>query len=292
MASLANDPNGRRRIQFVAADGKRKTLRWLKTQNLAPATRAKRLRFARTFFHTARKHQIVASNPFAEVKIPPASVRERQHFVERATFERGLAVADPTWRTILVLARLGGLRCPSEVLSLQWSQVDWDAGRLTVVSPKTERYAGKESRVLPLFADLRSHLEAARPTAGEQTHVVGGGHLAKAQRATGWKGCNLRTALSKLLKRAGVMPWPRLFHNLRSSCETELLDRFPHHAVARWMGHEVKVSLKHYAQVTDEHFAQATRPRTPPESRRTRGAKAGAASGGNDKCGGETVATK
>ena len=30
--------------------------------------------------------------------------------------------------------------------------------------------------------------------------------------------------------------WPRLFHNLRSSCETELMERFPVHVVARWMG--------------------------------------------------------
>jgi hypothetical protein len=61
------------------------------------------------------------------------------------------------------------------------------------------------------------------------------------------------------VKRAGLEAWPRLFHNLQSSRETELLGEFPVHVVALWMGHDAKVSLKHYAQTTDEHFERATR---------------------------------
>src|SRR5262249_23570338 len=61
----------------------------------------------------------------------------------------------------------------------------------------------------------------------------------------------------RLVKRAGLECWPRLFHNLRSSRETELLESFPVHVVAQWMGHDAKVSLKHYAQTTDEHFDRA-----------------------------------
>ena len=45
--------------------------------------------------------------------------------------------------------------------------------------------------------------------------------------------------------------------NLRSSRETGLLDEFPAHAVAKWMGHDPKVSLKHYAQTTEDHFERA-----------------------------------
>jgi hypothetical protein len=129
--------------------------------------------------------------------------------------------------------------------------VDWEKNRVTVPSPKTDRDDGKGSRTIPLFADLRPHLEEACELAGPgQTHVVGGGHLAKANGPTGWKNCNLRTSFEKLVKRAGLEPWPRLFHNLRSSRETELLEEFPVHVVAQWMGHDAKVSLKHYAQTT------------------------------------------
>ncbi|GIW78813.1 MAG: hypothetical protein KatS3mg105_0620 [Gemmatales bacterium] len=56
---------------------------WLLTQGLAPATIAKRLSFARTFFHVARKHRFITENPFSEVKIPPANVSSRQSFIDR-----------------------------------------------------------------------------------------------------------------------------------------------------------------------------------------------------------------
>ena len=231
---------------------------WLLTQDLAAATVAKRLSFARTFLHVARKHKLIEANPFCEVKIPTANVAARQRFIDREMVRKLLDLATPTWRTIIALARFGGLRCPSEVLSLEWRHLDWERGRLTVPSPKTDRYDGKESRTIPLFPELRTYLEEALELAEPgQTHVVGGNHLAKAMRPTGWKSCNLRTSFAKLIKRAGLEPWPRLFHNLRSSRETELLERFPVHVVALWMGHDAKVSLKHYAQTTDEHFERA-----------------------------------
>ncbi len=226
---------------------------WLLTQKLAAATVAKQLSFA-------RKHKLIDENPFSEVKIPTANVSLRQRFIDRDMVQKLLDAANPTWRTIIALARFGGLRCPSEVLSLEWQHVDWEHARLTVPSPKTDRYDGKASRMIPLFPELRKYLEEAFELAEPgQTHVIGGNHLAKARRPTGWKSCNLRTTFGKLIKRAGLKPWPRLFHNLRSSHKTELLEEFPVHVVALWMGHDAKVSLKHYAQTTDEHFERATR---------------------------------
>jgi len=178
---------------------------WLLTQKLAPATLAKRLSFARTFLHVARKHKLIDENPFAEVKIPTANVSIRQQFIDRDTLERLLSVANPTWRTIIALSRIGGLRCPSEVLSLEWRHIDWERNRIIVPSPKTDRYDGKATRTIPLFADLRTYLEEAFELAEPgQTHVIGGGHLAKANGPTGWKNCNLRTSFGKLIKRAGL----------------------------------------------------------------------------------------
>ena len=233
---------------------------WLLTQKLAPATIAKRLSFVRTFFHVARKHKLIEDNPFAEVTIPAANVSARQRFIGREDVQKLLDHASPTWRTIIALARFGGLRCPSEVLSLEWRHVDWIRERVTVPSPKTERYDGKESRTIPMFADLREFLDDAYELREPgQTHVIGGNHLAKANGVMGWKNCNLRTSFGKLVKRAGLEQWPRLFHNLRSSRETELLETFPVHVVAKWMGHDAKVCLKHYAQTTEDHFARATR---------------------------------
>ena len=228
---------------------------WLLTQKLAPTTKAKRLKFAREFFNVARDHRFIEANPFAGIKVPGGDVSTRQQFVSRDVVSRLLAVADPTWRTIIALSRFGGLRCPSEVLSLEWRHIDFVAGRIHVPSPKTSSYCGKATREIPLFEELRPFLEEAFELAVPgQTHVVGGNHLAKADGVHGWMNCNLRTHLLRLLKRAGLESWPRLFHNLRSSFETELLEHSPSHVVAAWLGHSAVIMLKHYAQVTNDHF--------------------------------------
>jgi len=232
---------------------------WLKTQPLSPATIAKRLSFARTFFHTAKKHKLITENPFSEVKIPTVDVTVRQYYISRQATASMLEVASPNWRTIIALCRFGGLRCPSETLPLEWKHVNFATGELTVVSPKTERYAGKGSRVVPITPDLRKHLLAAcGDPERDANYVVSGNYREKANGPTGWKGCNLVKPMTNILKKAGLKRWPKLFHNLRSSCETDLIDNgHPPQAVAKWLGHDVKIAMKHYAQVTDEHFRKA-----------------------------------
>jgi hypothetical protein len=68
---------------------------------------------------------------------------------------------------------------------------------------------------------------------------------------------NLRTQLTKIIKRAGLVPWPKLWQNLRATRETELAENWPMHVVCAWIGNSQAVAAKHYLQVTDEHFEQA-----------------------------------
>jgi hypothetical protein len=63
--------------------------------------------------------------------------------------------------------------------------------------------------------------------------------------------------MEKIIGRAGLSPWPRLFHNMRASRETELIERFAVHVVTAWLGNPPEIARKHYLQVTDEHFRQA-----------------------------------
>lgn len=70
-------------------------------------------------------------------------------------------------------------------------------------------------------------------------------------------GQNLRTTFTKIITRAGLKPWPRLFHALRSSCETDWCDRFPAHVVASWVGHSPLIAARHYLQTRDAHFQAA-----------------------------------
>src|ERR1700752_3560623 len=69
---------------------------------------------------------------------------------------------------------------------------------------------------------------------------------------------NLRTRLHRIIRDAGLEPWPKSFVALRSTRRKELEDQFPSHEVNAWMGHVQPSAAEHYLQVTEAHFATAT----------------------------------
>jgi integrase len=231
-------------------------------EKLSATTVQKRLQFARQFFRSACRHKLIAENPFADVRSNAGNDSDRQRFITQEAAGK-LLEACPTldWRLIVALSRFGGLRCPSEVLSLTWQDIDWENERIIVHSPKTEHHPGKDIRLIPLFPELRSILDEAYEAAPEgAVYLVSEKYRKAAMGPQGWRGCNLRTTMKKIIRRAGMTPWPRLFHNLRSSRETELCERFPIHVVTAWLGNTPEIARKHYLQVTDEHFRQAATP--------------------------------
>jgi hypothetical protein len=70
---------------------------------------------------------------------------------------------------------------------------------------------------------------------------------------------NLRTGLFKILDRASVAQWPKLFVNLRASRETELMRSEPAHVVHAWLGNSREVAEDHYLMVTDDDFERASK---------------------------------
>ena len=67
-------------------------------------------------------------------------------------------------------------------------------------------------------------------------------------------GLNLRTTFTKIVARAGCKPWPRLFQNLRASCETDWVEKHPAHECAAWLGHSPAIAAAHYLQARNHHF--------------------------------------
>ena len=141
---------------------------YLVGEKLASTTVHKRLQFARQFFRMACRHKLIDENPFSEVRSQSGTNSDRQRFVTLAETAKLLeACPSRDWRLIVALARYGGLRCPSEVLSLRWQDIDWERDRVRVTSPKTERFVGKDyaddsplPRVTP---DLWKRLSRRRP---------------------------------------------------------------------------------------------------------------------------------
>jgi hypothetical protein len=69
---------------------------------------------------------------------------------------------------------------------------------------------------------------------------------------------NLRTTFARIVRRAGLEPWPRLFRALRASCESDLAREYPITTVCRWIGNTVAIAARHYVQVTDDDFRRAS----------------------------------
>jgi len=202
---------------------------------------------------------MIGENPFAGIAAGTKTNPERSRYITRETVATILeACPHDEWRLLVALYRFAGLRIPSEALTLSWDDVDWSKGRLSVHSPKTEHHEGKAQRTIPLFPEVRQYLDRLWAMAPDGATMV----FSKLQRAaqhsaTGWKAVNLRTTFLKIVKRAGVEPWPRLFHNLRASCQTDLEQTFPSYIVCAWMGNSESVAKAHYLQVLPQHFADA-----------------------------------
>jgi formylglycine-generating enzyme required for sulfatase activity len=73
----------------------------------------------------------------------------------------------------------------------------------------------------------------------------------------GWKNVNLRSDMTRLRRRAGVSGWPRLFHSMRASRQTELQREFPIHVVCSWLGNSPRIAQQSYLLVTEDDFARA-----------------------------------
>jgi integrase len=229
-------------------------------KGLAATTIMKRLQKVRQHFAYAVRLEWIEKNSFSGISCKGGDPRERQRYItEEETAKLLNAAPNWVWRTIIALARYGGLRTPSETLSLRLADLDWEHGAITVISPKTEGH-GQGTRKVPMFARLRPFLEEAWDMAQEgQTHVIPENlYLQAANGPHGWVNCNLRTTFAKIVDRAGLDHWPRLFHNLRASCESDLAREYPITTVCKWIGNTVAIAARHYVQVTDGDFRKAS----------------------------------
>jgi integrase len=229
-------------------------------KDYSPATIATFIKRARQMFRLAARKKMLVESPFGEIRVPSQVNKSREEFVDTALVDKLIdAAPDHDWRCIIALARYGGLRTPSETLALKWQDVDWAGNRVTVFSPKLEHLPSNGIRQIPLFPELRRILEEAFEAAPEgAVHVVGRYRDGKQ---------NLRTQFLRIIRKAGVQPWGRLFHNLRGSRETELVQDFPVHVVAHWLGNTPKVATAHYLQIRDSDYDRASQSRAQSDAR-------------------------
>ena len=140
----------------------------------------------------------------------------------------------------------------SEPLALKWDDIDWVNKKITVSNIKTASTTGKATRTMPLFPELIPFLKAVEKDAEPaDVYVITG------QENLTFNHASVRSRIHKMIKRAGFQIWPKLFVNLRSSRETELVQQFSLHVVCAWLGNSEIIAQKHYLQVTEDDYKLA-----------------------------------
>ena len=204
---------------------------------------------AKRVFNWAVDVEIINKSPFDHIRKGTTTNPTRQFYLELDAVNK-LILTCPTqeWRVLLLLARRLGLRIPSESSGLEWKNVDFET--IVIYSPKTERHKHKGTRTAPLFPDV---WEALRQLKDEQRRrgVSSPLVLPTLQRE------NLRTQFERIIARAGLEQWPKLFQNLRASAATDIRNNFGEQAEAAWVGHSPEIAKRHYLMVTPAAEAAA-----------------------------------
>ena len=250
---------GDRMLRSLTAKDGNDYLRWLSSAvehggaGHSASTPSKHLNIAKGFLNEAVDAEILVANPFQKVKADRSVDKRRRRFVSASLIESVInSTEDVELRAIIALSRWGGLRTPSEPFALQWQHIDWQRQRITVPAVKTKL------RELPLFPELVPYLTVLMNAAADQSPA---GHLIN--RLSQFSDSNLRKQLTQTILSAGSAPWPKIFHNLRASRQTELEERFPRKTVCEWMGNSETVADQHYLQVLEEHYDRAVVGETP-----------------------------
>ena len=128
----------------------------LVAKGLAKNTVRRRTGRAKQLFAAAVVAKLIEVNPFGRLESATGSNAARQAFVTAETIESAIEKASGDWRTIIALSRFGGLRIPSELVSLRWEDVSLPDGWLRVHATKNEHQSDGGIRHVPIFPDLRA----------------------------------------------------------------------------------------------------------------------------------------
>jgi len=200
----------------------------------------------RTMFNLAIARRLSTINPFNRKDMAVGSTaRPDPVYVPWETVECVCAqLARPADRCLLALARLLGVRVPSEPLLICRDDIDREKRRVLIHDGKRRvvREPPLDDRLLPYLDALLADIET------DQSRLF----------LTGVGGAMDRR-IAKAAKAAGVPMWPDRFQTLRASCEMEWRDLYdvPDSLIEKWIGHRPEVARKHYNQrVAEEAYAK------------------------------------
>lgn len=171
----------------------------------------------------------------------------------------------PLW-----LLTLCGLR-RSEVLGLRWDAVDFDAGKVSVVSGRVivpgqgtvegDPKSARSRRVLPMPPDVIAALRSFRAAQAAERLVIGGRWPDTGLVAVNADGTPIRpeTYSAEFTRQAKAAEVPVIrLHDVRHTAATMMLDSGNTvSATAKWLGHDPGMTLRVYGHVYDDALESA-----------------------------------
>ena len=252
----------------------------------SPATKGKVIGKLRAMFNRAKDWELVTDNPFTKQPMPPPKTRQKRIF-EFYEIDAMLKVA-PTvwWRAFIQLGYTSGLRL-TELLNLQWRDVDLESESVTVVgkndedcqtpdgttyrtlswSPKTH-----QRRSVPIPETTVAILTKLKATSDGSPYCficLDRLLILETKRQSGilrerFEVVNNVLRNFKVLQRCAAKTleaedWVTgTVHDLRRSYGTRMADVVPMHVLMKWMGHsDISVTAKFYLDVSDQHAETA-----------------------------------
>jgi integrase len=223
----------------------------LLAKDYAVATVAGYLQVSRTVFRWAVDNDWLLKNPLQKVPLGSFINRANDRIISMEEYTKLLdACPHQEWRTLVALARIGGLRCPSELKMLRWTDINWAENRFLVQALKTERYVLHRERIVPLFQELRVELDRHF----SQVKSEGNEFVIQGLQGTSWQ---LMHHFRRISKKAGLGIIVRPFDNMRMSRSNEVLNRWGQAKESLWIGHSARVMRDHYLTLSDGDFSDA-----------------------------------
>jgi integrase len=225
-------------------------------------------------FKQALKWRLLVFNPTASVELPRQVRKEMKSFSPEEAGRFLKAAAEDKWGIVFAFALATGMR-PEEYLALQWKDVDFGRGIVTVQRTLIRRAGGgwyfgepktpRSRRPIPLPASLLKSLAEHRRRQSEHRLKLGPEYnnldFVFAERRGGpLDGQNLlRRHFRPILRRAGLSEAYRLY-DLRHSCATLLLSANEHpKVVSERLGHaNISLTLDVYSHVLPSMQQAAT----------------------------------
>lgn len=239
------------------------------------------LRHCKTLFSEVVKDGIISVNPFTDIKVR-CGLPSEWYYLKPEQFHKLLDVT-PTLRekVLYCLAYTGGLR-ESEALSLYWTSIDFDKGRVCIANrPPTKNYPpfyvkDTDARVIPLpkfTLDLLTQLQLESPEGVPFVLVDKQGCQRisdkwKKHREQGLEWFNRGLAnnvirdFHRRVKQAGIETAGKnlTVHTLRKCCIQNWANSLPMNVVKELAGHsDIETTNRFYSTVDEEHLKAAAK---------------------------------